>query len=207
MLGELFPRNGESVIRAGWTAILLGIVGALLLLDRFFGFSSGWMRYISTELQLRQIAQEFQMDWEAEKAAWQGNAPSKDQILQMMARCKAFVPQVNNIVREETRIWIQEFESAIRQIDESAKAKTAITEPGALNLIVTNGDATTNGWTLSVDNGTPEMYQGKTAGKRNLIPGRHEIKIEGDIGGNVVKAEKVFTVPAGGICEETLTLS
>src|SRR5262245_53233265 len=67
-LGELFPHNGKSVIGAGWTAVLLGIVGALLLLDRFFGYSTGWMRYMAAELQLRQMAQEFQIDWEAEKA-------------------------------------------------------------------------------------------------------------------------------------------
>lgn len=207
-LGEIFAgEKGKSSIPAGWTAIMLGTVGALLLLDRLFGFSTGWMRYISTELQIRQIAQELQIDWEAERASWQGKPPDKDQILQTMARFKTFTVQINNIVREETSAWVQEFETAIRQLDEAAKARTAATEPGALNLVVSNGDEAADGWALSIDNGTPEQYRGKTAGKRSLLPGRHEIKIVATINGKTVEAEKVATVPAGGTCEEVLTLS
>ena len=206
-IGELYAGNGKSPIGAGWTAVLLGIVGALLLLDRFFGFSTGWMRYMASELQIRQMAQEFHLDWEAEKAAWQGNAPSKDQISQMMARCKAFVTQLNNLVREETNAWMKEFESALRQIEESAKSKPAISESGALNLTVTNGDATSNGWTLAIDSGAPETYRGKSARKGNLLPGRHDIRVEGEIGGKTVRAEKVVTVPADGTRDESLTLS
>lgn len=203
---ELFPDNNRLHIGAGWTVVLIGIAGTLLLLDRFFGFSAGWMRYISTELQLRQITQEFQMDWEAEKVIWQGNPPSTDQITQMVARCKAMITQINNLVRDETNAWIKEFESAISQIDESVKFRTGIVEPGALNLTVTNGDATQQGWTISIDNAEPDIYSGRTVGKRNLIPGRHEIRIEGKIDQKVVRAEKVFNIPAGGTCNESLTL-
>jgi hypothetical protein len=197
----------ERLIPAGWTAVLLGIVGALLLLDRFFGFSTGWMRYIRTELQLRQIAQEFQLDWEAERSGWQGSDPTPDQTLAMLARCKAFVTQVNTIVRDETTAWVEEFESTLRQIDESAKARPAVSEPGALNLSVTNGDASSAGWKLSLDGLEPEKYTGRTAAKRNLVPGRHLIKVTGEVGGKAVQAEKVITVPAGGTCEESLVLS
>ena len=124
-LGELFGRDGKSVIGAGWTAVLLGIVGALLVLDRFFGFSSGWMRYMSTDLQLRQLIQEFQLEWELEKAGWQGNVPDKEVVLTMLGRCKSFAIQVNQIVRDETNNWTKEFETAIHQIDESVKSKTS----------------------------------------------------------------------------------
>jgi hypothetical protein len=214
-IGALLPTAGELMadsfgtkpIRAGWTAILLGIVGALLLLDRFFGFSTGWMRYIAAELQLRQVAQEFQMDWEAERATWKGNAPTGEQILEMMARCKTFVSQVNTVVRDETNAWMKEFESALQQIDDAAKAKPAITEPGALNLTVLNGEASTAGWTLAIDDGKPETHQGKTAGKRNLMPGQHQLVVRGKIDGKAVQGEKVVLVPAGGTCEESLTLT
>lgn len=208
LLGEMFkPENGRPLFHAGWTAILLGVAGALVLTDRVFGFSTAWMRYISTELQLRQIADEFQIDWEAEKAAWQGQEPSPEQVTQMLARCKAFVTQINTIVRDETNVWIQEFENTIKIIDESVKAKSAVSEPGALNLTVTNGDAAAGGWSLSIDGATAETYTGKTAGKRNLVPGRHEIKVVGTINGQNVQAERVISVPAGGTCAETLTLS
>ena len=208
LLGEMYPLDGgKPRFPAGWTAILIGVAGALVLMDRIFGFSTGWMRYVSTELELRQIADEFQLDWEAEKARWQGAPPSQEQVTQMLARCKTFVTQINTVVREETSVWIQEFESTIKIIDETVKAKPAISEPGALNLTVTNGDETTGGWSLSVDGAAPETYIGRTAGKRNLLPGRHEIKVTGVINGKKAQAERVIGIPAGGACDETLTLS
>ena len=207
-IGELLPSFGINFeIKAGWTVVLLGVAGVLLLLDRFFGFTSGWMRYIVAELQLKQIKQEFELDWEAERAGWEGNTPTKDQVVQMLARCKAFVSQINTIVRQETDVWVQEFQSTIKYLDESIKAKSASTEPGALNLTVTNGDLATEGWNLTIDNGTSEKFQGRTIGKRNLMPGRHEVNIKANINGKTLQAGKVVSVPAGGTCEETLTLS
>jgi hypothetical protein len=199
--------TSERVIPAGWTAVLLGIVGALLLMDRFFGFSTGWMRYIDAELKLRQITQEFQLDWEAERAVLRGDEPTREQALAMLARCKAFATQVNTIIRDETSAWIKEFERAISQIDESVKAKPVISEPGALNLTVTNGDLADHGWELSLNGATAERHQGKTAAKRSLIPGRHEITVSGTIGGKTVQAAKVVTVPAGDTCTESVTLT
>ena len=79
-LSELFQqKDGTPLIRAGWTTVALGVAGALLLLDRFFGFSSAWIRYIVAELQIKQLNEEFQMDWETERAGWQGNSPTREQ--------------------------------------------------------------------------------------------------------------------------------
>jgi hypothetical protein len=215
-IGELLPQLlavfGEADgagfrIPAGWTIVLLGLAGVLLLLDRFFGFSSAWVRYVATELQLTQMCDEFQMDWEAEKAVLKGEPPSQDQVAQMMAKCRAFATQVHNIVRDETRLWVQEFEKAVREIDDTTKSKSAVTEPGSINLTVTNGNTIANGWRLQVDGGAEESYRGLTAAKRNLIPGAHMLSVSGEVGGKIVRAEKVVAVAAGEIREESLTLS
>lgn len=72
-VGELLISQwGEIHIGTGWTVVLLGVAGALLLMDRFYGFTSGWMRYIVAELQIRQIRDEFQLDLETERASWGG---------------------------------------------------------------------------------------------------------------------------------------
>jgi hypothetical protein len=207
-IGELFPnKDGTVYIRPGWTTVLLGIAGALLLLDRFFGYSSAWMRYIVAELQIRQINEEFQLDFETERANWQGAPPSKDQVNQMLARSKAFVSQVNTIIREETSIWVQEFQNTIQYLDDSIKAKPAVTEPGALNLTITNIKDLPGGWDLSINGSRTEHYEGSTAGKRNLTPGKHQIKVTAKQNEKILQAEKIVTIPAGGVCEEVLTLS
>jgi hypothetical protein len=209
VLSKFDPPWITSTIPAGWSAIILGAIAALVLLDRFFGFSTGWIRFTNTQLQLRQIAQEFELDWEAARASWGGEQPTKEQAAQMLARCKAFITQVNTIVREETNLWIQEFQDTLRQIDETTKAQTAVSEPGSLNLIVTNGDRSPNGWKLTIDGNSADaaLHKGRTAGVPNLMPGRHAIKIEGEIDGKAAQAERVVNVPAGGICEEALDLA
>lgn len=205
-LSELFQqKDGTTVIRAGWTTIALGIAGALLLLDRFFGFSSAWIRYIVAELQIKQINEEFQMDWETERAGWQGNSPTREQIIQMLTRCKTFASQVNNIVRDETNAWVQEFQNSIKYLDDTLKTSSKGQESGSLNITITNGDATKDGWTLKIDSGDTEKYFGKTAAKKNLVPGGHLIKIEAVINEKVAQIEKVVIIPAGNTCSETFT--
>jgi hypothetical protein len=210
-----FGLSGINIKPGGASALILGTIAALLLLDRFFGFSSGWVRFCRTQLQLRQIAQEFQLDWEAERAALRGQPPELQQVSKMLARCKAFAIQVNTIVREETDIWIQEFQEALRVLDDVSKPKAAGSEPGALNLTVAGsdqskvlkGNKTVQGWWLSVDDGPEEHHEGAQAALSSLLPGRRIIKIWGNIGDQLVKDERVINVPAGGICAEAMKLS
>lgn len=77
--------------------------------------------------------------------------------------------QLNTIARQETDAWIQEFQSTLKQIDEAAKAKAAVSEPGALTVVVTNGDTSDDGWSLSIDQGNPTKHSGRTAGVRDLV--------------------------------------
>ena len=206
-IGDMLSKDGMPGIPGGWTTICLGAAGALLLFDKYFGFSSAWMRYIIAEMQLQQVEQEFEMDWENERASWQGSPPTMDQVKQMLARCKAFTSQISTIVREETNVWVQEFQTTINTLNESIKAKPAITEPGALNLTITNEDVAKEGWEMIIDNGDVEKFKGYTAGKRNLIPGRHEVVVKAKIGDNNLQAGKVILIPVGGICEEKMTLA
>lgn len=216
-IADMYPAsfNQYNVKAGGASAIILGSIAALVLLDRFFGFSSGWVRFCRTQLHLRQIAQEFQLDWEAERASLQGQPPEPQQVSKMLARCKAFAIQVNSIVREETDVWIQEFQEALRMLDDSSKPKAAGSEPGALNLSVAGGDQSevlkggksVQGWLLSVDDGPEELHEGTQAAVGSLLPGRRVIKVKGKVGDQSVKDEKVINVPAGGICSETMKLS
>jgi hypothetical protein len=207
ILAQIFVRDGHPVIQPAWSSVALGTAAALVLLDRFFGFSSAWMRYVATELDIRQLTQEFQLDWESDKAAWHSAEPTPDQLRSTLARFKAFVTQVNTIVRQETDAWIQEFQSTLKQIDEAAKAKAAVSDLGAVNVVVTNGDACDDGWRVSIDAGNPRNYRGKTAGFRDVVPGIHTLKVEGAIAGNHRQAEAAVSVTAGGTANIQLTLS
>ena len=207
ILSQISTEDGRPRIKPAWASVALGVAAAFVLLDRFFGFSSAWMRYIGTELNLRQLNQEFQFDWEADKAAWLSAEPTTDQLRSTLAQFKGFVTQVNTIVRQETDVWIQEFQSTLKQIDEAAQTKPAISQLGAANIEITNGDACQDGWNLSIDQGNPTRRSGKTAALTDLVPGTHIVKVDGVIGDNHKQAEAAIAVTTGTTTSAQLTLS
>lgn len=204
MLAEIPRYRGIDPV---WASIVLGIAAALIMLDRFFGFSTAWVRYISTELHLRQILDEFRLDWETERAAWKNANPTEEQVQKALASCRAFVAKVNAIVVEETNLWVAEFQDTLKQLDETVKAKLAAAAPGALGLVITNGDQCQGDWTVSVDDGTMRTGRGKTAALPGLLPGIHTVRVDGTIGTRAVRAERPVSVGAGGVTSVEVTLS
>ena len=124
ILTMIFTTDGRPAFSPAWASVAIGIAAALLLFDRFFGSSTGWMRFIRTEMHLRQLHQEFEMNWERERAAWAGQDPSAEQVQEMLGRAMAFVTRVSEVVRQETEEWVLEFQSTLRQIDEASRART-----------------------------------------------------------------------------------
>lgn len=80
------------------------------------------------------------------------------------------------------------------------------TRPGGINLTVANGDACADGWTLTVDGGSPTHRNGKTAAIGDLAPDQHTVIVEGKITDAPKRAEKIVAVSAGAIAECSLTL-
>jgi hypothetical protein len=190
-----------------WASVMLGLAAALVMLDRFFGFSTAWIRYISTELHLRQILDEFRLDWEAQKIGWKNATPTDDETQRAVAHCHSFVTQVNGLVREETSLWVAEFQDTVKQLDETVKVKVATAVPGALSVVITNGDQCEGDWLISIDGGATRHGHGKTASVPGLVPGIHTVRVEGTIGAKASLAEKPVTVAAGDVVIIELTLS
>ncbi len=124
ILTMIFTTDGRPAFSPAWASVAIGIAAALVLLDRFFGSSTGWMRFIRTEMHLRQLHQESEMNRERERATWAGQEPSAEQVQQMFGRASAFVTRVSEIVRQETEEWVMEFQSTLRQHDEAARARS-----------------------------------------------------------------------------------
>ncbi|HEY3302417.1 MAG TPA: SLATT domain-containing protein [Candidatus Binatia bacterium] len=207
MVVQIFVEDGKPLIQPAWASVSLGIAAAMIVVDRFFGFSSGWMRYISAELRIRQLLREFELEWQTLKAGWKGSDPTDDQVQTMLGRAKTFINQVTTVVQEETNTWIREFQESLKQVEEAARAKAAVSELGGLNVTVTNGDQSAAVWKLSIDGGSPANYTGKSAALRELSPGVHVVKAEGIINGTPKASEISVTIPAGGIGKAELTLS
>jgi SMODS and SLOG-associating 2TM effector domain 2 len=197
LLAQIFTTNGKPHIAPGWASVALVCAVACIGLDRFFGFSSAWMRFLATELQIRNALQAFQLDWEMHKATRQGASPTDEQVQEMLARCKAFLVQVNTYVEQEMAAWMKEFQAVPQQIDDSTRTQTEAEKLGGVTVVVTNGEQCSNGWELCIDGGSRRRYMGKTAALRDLVLGIHTIRVEGMMNGRGVQAEKAVIIPAG----------
>lgn len=136
-----------------WASLLLGVAAALLGLDKGFGFSSGWARYILTATNIRKALEEFRLDWAALKAKAGTPLKTADQVAPLIERAKQFRSEVEGLVLQETKDWVTEFQSTMQQmekdvaaqlsalktqVDKTIQAKEEASKGGAIHLTVTN---------------------------------------------------------------------
>jgi hypothetical protein len=204
----LAPKTtGHWYSEPAWATVLLALAGALVALDRFFGFSTAWMRYMSAELQVLQLHEQFQLDWTAQRATWKPEGPIPAEIMSAIALVRTFVAQLDMVVRVETDTWMSEFKGALQQIDEATRAKPELPAMGAISLTVTNGDQCENGWILVLNHGAGTPFRGTSAAVPRIMPGIYATEVTGTIGGKSVGGAATVTVPSGGIGSAQITLS
>jgi hypothetical protein len=83
-------------------SLFVGIAAALLGLDKAFGYSSGWTRYVLTGTSMTKLLQEFRMDWLALSTAAAG-APNEERQAAMIQRAKEFVSTIQGMIAQETK--------------------------------------------------------------------------------------------------------
>ena len=127
LLSQIYQSQLSSLSPA-WTTIALGVAGVLMAIDKYFGCTNAWMRFIATEHRIRQALHEFQMDYDLEQSKWTDNLPTSEQAQTMLSCCKVFISQVDTFILQETNEWLVEFQNAIKQKDESAQAKPALSQ-------------------------------------------------------------------------------
>jgi len=204
----LVKSDGKVAVAPVWASIFLAAAVFLVALDRFFGFSSGWIRYVLAEAQIRRLRQQFELDWQTLLASYAGQPPNGEQIRHALAWAKAFVEQVNAIIGDETTKWVSEFQEALKQVDDQVRPAPPTAESGSLEVTVSNGDAiAAPGWDLAVDQGQPRVYSGKTAAIVGLLPGDYALRLKGMANGKELRAEVVATVRSSALTAVEVTLS
>lgn len=211
-LGAVFPvlipiLNDWGVdIGSTWATIVLAIAGGAVATDRLFGFSSSWMRSITTGMRLRGMLDSFQFAWESERVMLGGEVPTNEQAQALIARCGEFVDAVGAVVQEETAVWVQEFSNSLAQLDQRIAGERDTQRVAALVVNVVNGDQTDDGWLLTVQGKRTQQYRGVSGVMNGLFPGLYRVRVEATIDGKSVASETAVTITAGEIAHITLTL-
>ena len=195
-------------------ATIFGVAcAATILLDRFYGFSSSWMRYVTTYQEIQANLDEFRIDWRKQLLRLNSNRPPTDeQILGIYDFFASFLRSVNDSVRSETQGWVTEFKGALTDVDRlvqgqrvAALAHAQVTG-GGLNVTVQDYE-TLDGrrWTLQLDNREPEARVGQpSAAIPQLAPGAYRLRVAGLRQNKPVGAELVVTVKSGQVLEQAV---
>jgi SMODS and SLOG-associating 2TM effector domain 2 len=112
ILSQIFTDDGEPEIAPAWASVALVLAASLVALDRYFGFSSGWTRFMATAQEIARMRHDFELKWEAKCA---DDRPPKVESLIEMAR--EFVLAVDKTVAAEIGTWSLEFQASLESAE------------------------------------------------------------------------------------------
>ena len=107
---------GKSTF-GNWGFVLLALAAGCVAYDRFFGYSSAWLRYMATAINLRSQLSEFQLTWVSEIAALGDGEPPAGEVHRLIDLVQSFVSGVNDTVRGETQSWLVEFNTNMSELE------------------------------------------------------------------------------------------
>ncbi|HLK93179.1 MAG TPA: SLATT domain-containing protein [Polyangia bacterium] len=108
-----------------WGYVCFAIAGAFVLIDRYFGLSSAWMRFSSTGLILQRELRRFQLDWASAFASVSGDNLAPADAEKFLDLLKRFSATVEDEIERETNTWIAEFRSGLADLERLAKEPSA----------------------------------------------------------------------------------
>lgn len=209
-----------------WASLLLGIAAALLGLDKGFGFSSGWARYVLTATNIRKSLEEFRLDWTVLRAK-AGSPLTAENVAPLIERAKQFRSEVEGLVLQETKDWVTEFQSTMAQmekdvaaqlstlkaqVDKTIKDKDAASQPGAIQLNVqSNGKAKPGDLRVTLtDSSDQKIAQDTIAGftwpKAGLTPGIYQLTVDAPANNQVIPQAVNVTVKPAEITTVAISL-
>lgn len=127
ILGEIFEKgNGQPGINPAWATIAVAAAALFIALDRFVGYTSGWIRYVRTGMALSHLQTVFRTDWAEQRITTPPPAdPPTDPVQLRIKLCRDFLTKVNELVANETTEWAREFQTALVEIERgTGKPKT-----------------------------------------------------------------------------------
>jgi hypothetical protein len=116
--------NAEPAIEPGWASIALVIAAGLVALDRYFGYSSAWMRYMTTGMRIARLRQEFEYDWN-HTATTVVKPPSDADLETLLRIARKLVTDVNDAVAAETGDWVSEFRGTLQTAETNMQPQSA----------------------------------------------------------------------------------
>ncbi len=192
---------------AQWGYVFFGVAAAIYGFDKFFGLSTGWMRYIVTQMALEKALKEFQYDWLILRAQPHGQAETQTVNTQaLLQKMRDFTSQVETLVKQETDAWVLEFQNNLSQLEKVLKTEVDNRKPGSIKVTVSNA-LEYGSVSIRLKGVQHKELIGTTQALLDSIPpGVYEVEAVGSKGNKTGKDSKVVEVQPNAIATADLTL-
>ncbi|HEX3048734.1 MAG TPA: SLATT domain-containing protein [Bacillota bacterium] len=201
----VFGGPEHKIAFSQWGYLSLAMAAAIFGFDRFFGLSTGWMRFIVTQMSIDRTLKEFQHDWII-LSAQQVPCSANNNYLIPLQRVKDFTLQVENLAKQETDSWVIEFQSNISHLEKILKTETDARKPGSIRVTVTNAREFEH-VTIWMNGCQVKDLIGITEGLIDSVPpGQYEITSSAIKNNKELKDTKVIRVEPESITLVELTL-
>ena len=196
----------KNWVDAQWGYIAFATAAACVAADKFYGFSSGWIRYMKTQMALEGALTDLRYDWIALVSKVAPQQPTGDQIQGMLQKMKDFVVLVRTQVQQETDAWVLEFQANLADLTNTVKAQRDAQKPGSAQVTVSNAKDFDGGVKVQLDQSEDRTIEGTQCLFASVAPGTHEILVIGKKGDQVFKAATVVKVAADSLASVSVTL-
>lgn len=208
---------------------LLVVAGLCTLADRIFGWSSGWMRYISTVTTMENLTRAFELEWASYIVSKTAPLDGTD-VKALFELARTLEQELTKLQADETTKWIAEFNTSISLLESmiksqreetdkkldtirtnltsqaaTAKAEEKLKLPGAIEVSFVY-KAEPKKLKISIDSNTPTEFLGYTWSELNVLPGQHLLAVE-VMSDPPQKINKVLDVQAATTARTTITFT
>lgn len=190
--------------------LFLAVAGGLLLLDKYFGYSTGWMRYIVAIQAIEKARESFRLDWAALSRKLvltpAGTPEHTEAADRMIQRARSVIVEVRDHSEKETQAWILEFQTNLAQFEKDLKSQMEAGRPGGIDVEVTDGNKADTPVEVSLDGMIADRFSGTAGSIGYVAPGLHRVTAKAEKANRNYSASTLVNVGGGQICQVKITL-
>lgn len=214
--------KAESRLNLTQVALAAIAVAALVqLADKVFGWSSGWMRYITTVTTMENLCRAFELEWAKYLLSKTSSLDASD-TKALFDLAQGLEQELLKLQADETTKWVAEFNSGISLLDSAiktqredtekkldairttlasqdaaAKAEEKAKEPGSLEVAISH-QAEAKKIQISMDDESPVEFLGTSWSKVEIPAGQHIVRVK-LLSDPPHMIEKIAEIQAGAI--------
>ncbi len=191
--------------------VLLAIAAGCVLLDRYFGYSTSWMRYVVAMQAIEKARETFRLDWTVlarKLTTVPAGTPEHVELLErLVQRARDVIVEVKEASEKETKAWIVEFQTNLSQLEKDLKSQMEASRPGGVDVEVTDGAKSETPVEVSLDGMLAERFTGTAGSIGYVAPGVHRVTVKARKAGRDYLASALVNVTGGEIGKARFTLN